>query len=345
MDLRPLTVSQLHALYQPSLARDFPPDELMPWPRMEALTQAGQQAAYGLFEGSTLTAYGIFILDPALPAALLNYFAVEPQYRNQGIGSLALAMLRQAAEEQGLRCILFEVESPQAALTPEDAALRQRRIGFYLRCGAQPTGVVSQLFGVDYQIMLLPAGDASVSPMTDGQVAQAMDALYHVVVPKELDQGRSFSDVCQVSLAPAEGGRFPRELGRALTFLMRSRKKFMTESLKEYDFAGAMYMILLHVDRHPGSSQDGIANHMYLDKCTVARRTKKLEELGFLYRETDQADRRQNKLYLTGKGQALAPVIRTRLSQWADQVTAGLSQEEKTTLLLLLTKMTEKKAQ
>lgn len=137
-----------------------------------------------------------------------------------------------------------------------------------------------------------------------------------------------------------EHGRFTRELGRALTFLYRSRKKFMTESLKEYDFTGAMYLILLHAGRHPGASQDSIASHLYLDKCTVARRTKRLEELGCLYRETDQADRRQNKLYLTDKGQALLPVIRNYLGQWGENVTAELTPEEKTTLLRLLTKMT-----
>ncbi len=133
---------------------------------------------------------------------------------------------------------------------------------------------------------------------------------------------------------------FTRELGRALTFLYRSRKKYMTESLKDYDFTGAMYLIMLHVDRHPGASQDSIASHLYLDKCTVARRTKRLEELGCLYRETDQADRRQNKLYLTDKGSSLIPIIRDFLGQWGENVTAGLTAQEKSTLLQLLTKMT-----
>lgn len=137
-----------------------------------------------------------------------------------------------------------------------------------------------------------------------------------------------------------EHAHFTRELGRALTFLYRSRKKFMTESLKDYDFTGAMYLILLHTGRHPGASQDSIANHLYLDKCTVARRTKKLEELGCLYRETDQTDRRQNKLYLTEKGHALVPVIRSFLGQWGENVTAELTPDEKATLLRLLTKMT-----
>ena len=131
-----------------------------------------------------------------------------------------------------------------------------------------------------------------------------------------------------------------RELGRAVTCLHRSRSKFMGERLREHGFSGAMYMILLHVDRHPGASQDSIANHMYIDKCNVARRTKKLEELGYIRRETDQADRRQNNLYLTDKGRELVPVIKTYLSQWGQGMTESLSEKEKDTLITLLTKMT-----
>lgn len=132
--------------------------------------------------------------------------------------------------------------------------------------------------------------------------------------------------------------QFVREFGRALTFLQRSRSKFMGERLRDYGFSGAMYMILLHVDRHPGASQDSIVNHMYINKCNVARHTKKLELWGYLRRETDQMDRRQNNLYLTEKGKALAPVIRGYLGEWGMEITAGLQEEEKATLLALLTK-------
>ncbi len=133
---------------------------------------------------------------------------------------------------------------------------------------------------------------------------------------------------------------FIREFGRAVTFLHRSRSKFMGERLRDYGFSGAMYMILLHIDRHPGASQDSIASHMYINKCNVARHTKKLELLGYLHRQTDQADRRQNNLYLTEKGKALVPEIRGYLGQWSREVTAGLEEEEKATLLALLLKTT-----
>ena len=133
---------------------------------------------------------------------------------------------------------------------------------------------------------------------------------------------------------------FTRELGRAVTFLHRSRSRFMTDRLRDYGFSGAMYLILLHIEHHPGATQDSIANHMFIDKCNVARRTKKLEDLGYLYRETDRNDRRQNNLFLTEKGRELVPVIRTYLGQWGHGITAGLTDQECATLLSLLTKMT-----
>ena len=133
---------------------------------------------------------------------------------------------------------------------------------------------------------------------------------------------------------------FTRELGRAVTFLSRSRKRFMNERLRDYGFSGAMYMILLHIERHPGTTQDSIANHMFIDMCNVARRTKKLEALGYLYRETNQNDRRQNNLYLTEKGRELVPIIRSYMGQWGREITAGLTDEERATLIGLLTKMT-----
>lgn len=340
MELRSLTLEQVKEMYRPCLARDFPPDELMPWPWMERLILQGKQASVGFYDQDRLAAYGVFILEGKdSPFALINYFAVQPDRRGQGVGSQCLELLRQALDGAGVS-LLFEVESPECARDQAELAVRRRRVSFYRRCGAVMTGVDSVLFGVDYHIMLLPPADGSPPSHSAEDLAGALERLYHVVVYQGPDADFTFEQVCRVSLRSQESALFSRELGRALTFLFRNRKKFMGEKLREYDFTGAMYLILLHVHRHPGASQDSIANHMYLEKCTVARRTKKLEELGCLYRETDPSDRRQNKLYLTEKGESLAPVIRGYLAQWGEEVAAELTPEEKDTLLRLLTKMT-----
>ena len=102
-----------------------------------------------------------------------------------------------------------------------------------------------------------------------------------------------------------------------------SGKKYMDDRLRGYGFVGGMPpMILLYINRHPGTTQDAIVSHMYIDKCTVARRTKRLEELGYISRETGKEDRRENNLYVTESGENLVPVIREILQDWAKSVNA-----------------------
>ena len=86
-------------------------------------------------------------------------------------------------------------------------------------------------------------------------------------------------------------------------------------------------------------AQDAIVSHMYIDKCTVARRTKRLEELGYISRETGKEDRRENNLYVTESGEKLVPVIREILQDWAKSVTRDLSDEERILLITLLDRL------
>lgn len=132
---------------------------------------------------------------------------------------------------------------------------------------------------------------------------------------------------------------FPRDLSRSFTYLHRQCKKYMDDRLRGYGFVGGMPMILLYINRHPGTTQDAIVSHMYIDKCTVARRTKRLEELGYISRETGKEDRRENNLYVTESGEKLVPVIREILRDWAKSVTRDLSDEERILLITLLDRL------
>lgn len=113
----------------------------------------------------------------------------------------------------------------------------------------------------------------------------------------------------------------------------------MAERLKPYGFVGAMHMILLYIARHPGTTQDAIVSHMFLDKCNVTRRTKRLEELGYIRRETGKTDRRENNLYLTEAGEKLVPIIRGFLQEWARSITRDLSDDECLTLISLIDRL------
>ncbi len=132
---------------------------------------------------------------------------------------------------------------------------------------------------------------------------------------------------------------YARKLSRFSTFLYRHKTKYMNEKLKDFDLQGLMFMMVNYVHHHPGTSQDAVACHLNIDKCTIARRTNRLEDLGYLVRKTDENDRRQNNLFLTEEGEKLVPIIKDNLAMWNSLVTDELTDDEKVTLITLLGKV------
>lgn len=329
---------ELRALYDARLREDFPPDELRPLANMLDLMADGLYRCYRAVEEDRPLGYALCTVDHG--AALLDYFAVEPDLRGQGIGGRFLRELKDL--DFGADFLLIEAESLPAAADEAQTQERTRRLNFYHRCGCLSCGVFSHLFGVEFEILVLPLTEHAVP--TAGQVKASLEGLYRAMLLGRLaEDEQELARLARVFLRPdpEEGASrtFARDLGLAVTFLTRNRSRFMGERLKEYGFSGAMYNILLYVDRHPGATQDAIATHMYIDKSNVARRIRQLEDLGYVRRETDPADRRQNNLTLTETGAALAPVIRSYLGEWSNTIAADLTPEERTTLLSLLQKM------
>ena len=79
----------------------------------------------------------------------LKYLAVESTHRDRGIGGRLLRLISKAGEEisqmfglDGCRGTLIEVERPDDSLSVAEQDLRIRRIGFYLRNGAVPSGML-----------------------------------------------------------------------------------------------------------------------------------------------------------------------------------------------------------
>ena len=121
---------------------------------------------------------------------------------------------------------------------------------------------------------------------------------------------------------------FSYEFGRLITRLTRRRKRFMTAHLADKGLGGALYLYLMAVNRNPGASQDFLVGYFCADKGNVARAVKKLEEEGYLRREPDQTDRRQNCIFLTEKGEEALKEVFAHLLEWNKLLTKGFSDEE-----------------
>lgn len=140
-EIRLLSPEKAKTIYRRDIARDFPPDERKPWASIERLMRADRYVCLGFYEAAGLRGYGFFATLPAENGGLhylLDYFAILPAYRKQGLGAAFLpAMLARLPDAAS---VIGEAENPACAANEADRALRERRIRFYLRCGVRDTG-------------------------------------------------------------------------------------------------------------------------------------------------------------------------------------------------------------
>ena len=95
----------------------------------------------------------------------------------------------------------------------------------------------------------------------------------------------------------------------SLLRINRHRRRALKCALAPYQYVGVMHLIVLYVSRHPGSSQEEITCFYALDKASVARDARRLEDLGHIERVVTPENRRQYKLFLTEAGCDMIRVI------------------------------------
>ena len=122
----------------------------------------------------------------------------------------------------------------------------------------------------------------------------------------------------------------------SLLRINRHRMRGLKKALQPYGYSGTMHLILSYVCREPGISQEQIACYYALDKTTVARDARRLEELGHLERHTVPEDRRRYALYPTAAGSEMYAEICRYYDSLADTMTADLAEDERAVLAELL---------
>ena len=160
---------QIEYIYKTYMVVDFPPDELKPLAHLLRMVEEGLCTYYALFDGSEVLSYfGLCVKDGF---ALVDYLAVNPEKRGQGIGSETLKLLKEAA---GDNTILIECEDIAATEDEAEKNIRTRRINFYLSSGFTKTTAKANLFGVDYVLLTYPEKSEAETKLGYETVYRAM---------------------------------------------------------------------------------------------------------------------------------------------------------------------------
>ncbi|HEX9027354.1 MAG TPA: GNAT family N-acetyltransferase [Clostridium sp.] len=151
MNLKQLSNEDIGKVYNMHMIVDFPSEELKPIDVIQNLIKRKNYICYGLYNNEELLAYAFLATSKLY--LLIDYYSVCAKYRNKGIGSEFLNILKEHCKNYN--GIIVEVENIECARDETEKIVRKRRIDFYRKNGMRMTKILSKLFNVNYSIMCL----------------------------------------------------------------------------------------------------------------------------------------------------------------------------------------------
>lgn len=110
----------------------------------------------------------------------------------------------------------------------------------------------------------------------------------------------------------------------------------MREHAEKLGFQPGYRQMLMHLAHEDGITQVALVRLSHFKAPTVSVTLKKMEAEGLIRRETDAADQRQTRVYLTDKGRALDSTLIGRVIEFENRMLTGLTKEDEETLLRYL---------
>ena len=166
------------ALYKSS----FPASERK---ELDYMLTGDKAAAYEVLAVSTPDSpvAGMVITVTHGDLTMLDYLAISPDLRGQGLGHAVLPMIRDRVKERIGGHFFLEIETPPPLCIPRDpctnAEQRVRRKAFYASAGMVETGVRAFIYGNDMELLAFPEDAAAVT-------FEGYDALLKATFPADM---------------------------------------------------------------------------------------------------------------------------------------------------------------
>ncbi|ENR8026407.1 MarR family transcriptional regulator [Listeria monocytogenes] len=130
-------------------------------------------------------------------------------------------------------------------------------------------------------------------------------------------------------------------LAKAIAIIHRSESTFKNKKLLETGLNIGQLRYLWTLYKEDGISQESMAKRFMVDKASVTRHIKRLEELGMIRREIDAKDRRIQRIFVTETGFQMRDLIEEVTAEWSALLTANFSEKEKDDLMHLIGRLSD----
>ena len=150
IQIRKIRMDEYKKLYS-HMKRDFPANELPPFFVVKRNFDKNVYNGFYLTDETSDIGYAVITAPENLKYALINYFAILPEYRSKGYGSEFLKIIIGYYPD---RILVLEADDPAPMKNPVRQNEAVRRVKFYERAGFHVIPIEkAKIFGVDMLIM------------------------------------------------------------------------------------------------------------------------------------------------------------------------------------------------
>lgn len=126
------------------------------------------------------------------------------------------------------------------------------------------------------------------------------------------------------------------ETGYRLADNSRQLRRLFDERVRDLGLTGPQARLLLALDHQPDENQAFYAERLEVEPITLTRIVDRLEEAGWVERQSDPADRRARILHLTDKSRNIVTRLRESVETLFDDMLGGFDAAERATFAALL---------
>lgn len=125
-------------------------------------------------------------------------------------------------------------------------------------------------------------------------------------------------------------------IAKLINMIARGQSIYLNHKLGDFGINATQLHLLYEIAYQNNLNQEKIAARCNINKGSVARSIKKLEDRGFVKRSIDENNRRQNKVSLTQKGKETLSEAYKVLDEWEDEIIREKGYVDKELLQLVL---------
>lgn len=109
----------------------------------------------------------------------------------------------------------------------------------------------------------------------------------------------------------------------------RQLRRLFDERVRDLGLTGPQARLLLSLDRHPDENQAFYAERLEIEPITLTRIVDRLEDAGWVERQSDPADRRARILHLTDKSRGIVKRLNASVEDLFEAMLQGFDPDER----------------